>query len=370
MKKSTSSLSGTLLAMAAAAMMAATTTSCLGDGDNTWATSYGTTDYVYANTLSTSLIISVSSDWTIYKTETTSWLDFSPTSGTGPYYGYVTLSLSKNETGSIRYCVYKITCEDEASGSSNIAQCATRGDGSLGTAPLVSKIEGTDGSVVDITYNSYYDRPSSITISKNDEELLSWWFSYNSSDTTFQVMSDQSIVAYGTYDSGWCPSDLDGSNTYEFSYNSTYLSSASTMIVEHTEADGSYATHTAYIGGISEIDSEIIHNKMEYQEYDASEGESFDSEMLSIYIGESEDYYVSNQNQSVDVNQLIFGIEKCDPLMLLGMYRWARSGYIYSTATGSGDPYTFTPLLNSDGSVSTLEITDPDGESITYTFTY
>lgn len=376
MRKTHSRLLGSVKTFLAAVMALPLLTSCLGDGEDTWGVSYGTTDYIYANSGTVYLLFSISSDWELYKTETNSWITFGATSGSGPFYGYVSVTVDKNETGSVRYCVYKVTSTDDNSFSGSISQMATRGDGSLGSSPLVSKITGSDGSEVEILYNSTYDIPSSITMTKNGEELAEYSFVYNTADTTLYVMSGSDIALSGTYNSAWNPTgeltSPSGDETIDWSYNATYLSNATTMTVEYTGDDGTTDTRIFYISTISDCDDQIIHRKLECDAYYASDDEEFETGSMSVTLGSDADYedYVSNQNQNVDVNQLIFGIERCNPLMLLGFYRWTRCGYIYESVEGDDGDYTFSPELNSDGSVESLAIENPNGKTITYTFEY
>lgn len=376
MRKTHSSHRVSLKALGAALLAMPLMTSCLdSDSDSTWGVTYGTTDYVYANTNKVYLAFSISADWELYKTETAEWITFGTTSGSGPFAGYIPVTFEKNETGEVRYCVYKVTATDDATFSGSISQSATRGDGSFGTAPLVSKITGTDGSEIDITYDTTYDIPESITISKDGETLMERLFVYNSSDTTLYIMDGSDVVLYGIYNSAWNPSEemeSDEGDELDWGYNSSLLANANRINVDWTAADGSTDERTYGINTITDIDCQIFHETIEVDAYDAETEEDFETGSMDIVLGSDTDYedYVSNQYQNVDVNQLMFGIERCNPYQLLGLYRWSRCGYIYETVSGDDGDYSFTPELNSDGSVASLAIEDPSGSTITYTFEY
>ena len=76
-----------------------------------------------------------------------------------------------------------------------------------------------------------------------------------------------------------------------------------------------------------------------------------------------------NRRQSVDVNQLLLGVEECDPYLLLSLYRYCRNTSIVSRARGSKDDISVEAELNSDQSVSRLTVANGK-ETIVYTFEY
>ena len=78
-----------------------------------------------------------------------------------------------------------------------------------------------------------------------------------------------------------------------------------------------------------------------------------------------------NRCQSVDVNQLLFGAEGCDPYQLLSLFRFTRSTSIVSHTEGRtpADNIIVSTTLNADKSVSTMTVVR-QGEEITYTLEY
>ena len=81
---------------------------------------------------------------------------------------------------------------------------------------------------------------------------------------------------------------------------------------------------------------------------------------------------VSNLHQSVDANQLILGIDDCNPYLLLSLFRYARNSYVVRQAHSEQGTITVTPTLDADGRrLKTLNVADAAANtSITYTFDY
>ena len=350
------------------------TTSCLdSDEEQTYGLNYGVTDYIYANPTTISLMVAISGNWEIYKTETASWVTLEETSGTGPFIGYIPVSFDRNDTGSTRVFSYKVSGDDGSYVSGSCVQSATRGNGSLGNSPFVSRITGTDGSEILMEYNDD-DVPSHIEVNKNGEQLVCYDYTFTEKDSMMYVWEGSTIILAGTYNSARNASgDLISSiDTITWSYDGSTLASSGTIKMGETKEDGSYNSHKVTVGDIESTDTKITHSGYYFTDGDA-DGNSFEVD-LDVTLGDDEDEmtdYISNQNQSVDVNQLMLGVEHMSPHMLLGFYRWMRCGYIYEEASSEDyGTYTLSPSLNSDGSVDTLTVTDPDGDEITYTFEY
>ena len=63
-----------------------------------------------------------------------------------------------------------------------------------------------------------------------------------------------------------------------------------------------------------------------------------------------------NRRQSVDVNQLIFGTEQCDPYQLLSLFRYTRNTSIVREMSNGDDGYEVEVELNANHSVSKMRI--------------
>ena len=84
---------------------------------------------------------------------------------------------------------------------------------------------------------------------------------------------------------------------------------------------------------------------------------------------------MSNRKQTVDANQLIFGVERMNPFMLLGFYRYARCSYLYEKAEDTSSQNKLSYIVKytrntGDESVNTMTVEREDGSSVTYTFEY
>ena len=92
-------------------------------------------------------------------------------------------------------------------------------------------------------------------------------------------------------------------------------------------------------------------------------------------VGNLELTYSANDNrcQSIDANQLVRGVEECDPYLLASLFRYTRSTSILKKAKGKqGEEnveYNVSTTLNNDKSIHTMTVSK-GAESITYTFNY
>lgn len=360
--------------MMAMALALGLMTSCLDtEEEQTYGLNYGVSDYIYANPTTVSLLVQISGNWEIYKTETASWVTLDQTSGTGPFLGYIPITVERNSTGQTRTFSYKVSGDDGSYVAGSVTQSATRGNGSLGSSPFVSRITGTDGSEILIEYNDD-DVASHVEVSKNGEQLHCYDYTFSERDSMMYVWEGSTIILAGTYNSARnAAGDLISSvDTITWSYDGSTIASSGIIKMGETRDDSTFNSHKVVIGELLSTDTQITHSEYYYAEGDGS-GTTFEVD-LDVTLGEDEDEmtdYVSNQNQTVDVNQLMLGVEHCSPHMLLGFYRWMRCGYIYKEASSDDSgTYALEHTLNSNGSVNTLTVSDPEGGEITYTFEY
>lgn len=369
-------------AVMAAAIITPALTSCLSDGDNSYASYAGQSGLVYANSSTVSIYFQISSNWTL--TNSDSWITFNKKSGTGPSIVSLPADVKLNKTGEARNAIFNISGEDGKYINASVTQWATRGDGSLGTAPLVSRISGSDGSVISISYDSY-ERPYSMDIKKGDDTHRAYRITYpsflNERDTVMTVsVTGDDLPANpgisGVCDCGWQPTyqlkSTDGNNYFKWTYNGNSLAYSSYISTSYHFGDLTNEQSVA-ISGLKSGDSPITHSaiKTTYKNTDLALTEATYTVDLGKYDESSKtDERTLNQNQSVDVNQLIFGLDRMNPYQLLGFARFARCGYVYKTLTKGNDKYTVSTTLNADKSVNTMTVTDPQGTTVTYTFEY
>ena len=81
-------------------------------------------------------------------------------------------------------------------------------------------------------------------------------------------------------------------------------------------------------------------------------------------------YNVNNCATNLDVNQLLEGVDNCNPYLLLSMMRFARFTSVISEAKGRYNTYQVGTETNSNGSIRTMTVKDQNGKTITYTFIY
>ena len=81
---------------------------------------------------------------------------------------------------------------------------------------------------------------------------------------------------------------------------------------------------------------------------------------------------MDNRYQTVDVNQLILGMDDCEPLQLLAMFRYCRSTSIVTRATRvGGGVIDVATELNADRSVRRMVVKDSTKNTeVTYDFEY
>ena len=79
---------------------------------------------------------------------------------------------------------------------------------------------------------------------------------------------------------------------------------------------------------------------------------------------------VDNRCQTVDVNQLVEGIDNCDPYLLMSLFRYARHTSVLSEVASATRHQTVEVLLNADKSISRMTVNTTGGASVVYDFEY
>lgn len=307
-------------------------------------------------------------NWTITQTDDTGWYNILLTEGTGLTYYTIYTEFEANTTGSARTTRITIQDTDDSDNAhAQVVQYGTRGDGSLGSSPLVSAITGDDGTEISIEYDEKW-RPESFAMTIDGTLKHSMTFYYEESDSTLTVSTTAADDLTGTFSSGYLP-DMLTSETDTVGYYTMYtiIDNAVAIKVEHHKSSGEqYGESLLYYDAAFYPDDEHSADSLKwFHTYEETDNKDDFSEQLSVTYSS-----VSNRNQSVDVNQLLFGAEECSPYLLLSIFRNMRCSYVISEAKATDGSYTVSTQTNDDGSVNTMTVTDKDGDKTTYTFAY
>lgn len=356
---------GAKMALAAATMTVAMT-SCLGDGDSSYAYISAVSTDCYANSNNAFVFFQSSSTWEFQKGSDASWFTFDKTSGAGPVAGIAFMNTDLNTTDKYRTATINLVNTEGKSSSAQIYQWGTRGDGSIGTAKDVRRIIGSDGSEITLYYDNLH-RVVSLTTKTASNVKNDYIFSYPMASDSARIMriglnGEKSAKAQVNF--GWQPTgELSSEDKTEIVTWSSVGSSQVT--VKRNESGDNRNVQTVSTSGYVNPDSELSHSQLVY-----SYKEDGNYPELTLKI--NHDSKKSNRMQGVDVNQLIFGVDNINPYLLVGFYRYARCSYIYETAedTTKNVKFTIVTTLNADKSVDTLTVSREDGSTVTYTFEY
>lgn len=349
--------------MLVAASVAPMMMSCLSNEGNSYAgfTSVEISSTAYANTTVGYLSFMSYGDWTLTLRSGSDWLAPSLTQGNGMAIYSMPVTFAMNTTGEGRTAeLYLEDTSGDANMSFGMGQYATRGDGSYGYAPLVKSISGSDGSEIQIDYDSHC-RPTKLIIKKGDTTYRDMAFTWG--DSTLTVGELQASLGSG-FQPGELTSETDTVGLFSQSFYPTGANQVFSFI-ERKNLSAEYAVQSILMldQTLTDPDGDRQIDSLRYLHH-YSDGSEV-REYMKLSYGDCD-----NRQQSVDANQLIFGVEECNPYLLVGLYRYARSTKMISTAaTDSGD-FTMAATLNSDKSVSTLTVTDKSGQKTTYAFAY
>lgn len=333
-------------------------TSCLGS-DDTYNAGFvfrkpsQAINAVYANNVVDSVVIFGYGSWMVRLVDgQQGWCTFDRTEGNAETVYSIPLRFQQNTTGSLRsatFRFYDANHPDEAYVSLFYWQYATRGDGSLGSAADVKAITGSDGSRFEFAYDDQH-RPISLNITKDGLSLHSLSLRFNDHDSILTVTNGSRTLS-STYGNDYQPMLLVGTNDtvgyYSQYYDGYYQAPASYAFnIEHRSYGQPVKRYAMKLGGQS-LQPDSLYNADSLR---IADGEN----IVKLKLNYSQ---ADNRRQSVDVNQLIFGTEKCDPYQLLALFRYARNTSIISEATDDqGSGYVVETTLNVDGSVSRLVV--------------
>ena len=328
-------------------------------------------DFGFANTTKGYAgLYSLGGKWQISQNSGGDWCKLDRMSGSAQMFYQIGITFEPNTTDTLRAVRYVARdMEDDGMASFIVYQFATRGDGSLGSSPLVKSIKGTDGSEITIAYDDMA-RPTALMIEKNSNKLHDIKLSYHSGDSTIAINNGRGYLT-SKYHIGYMPKgdmtsnrdtltasfkDIYGNSVY-YLMEKQAMGKTTAMSILYNEPSGKFA-YPYY-------DSEHKADSIKYVVLDGA-GKTTFSESLGLKYSDN-----SNRRQSVDVNQLLLGVEHCSPYALLSIYRTTRISRIISEANTASGNYNVTTTLNEDKSVATMTVASyKQTEPITYTFEY
>lgn len=375
----------------------------------------------YANETADSLVFYSSSSWAISPyMNSAPWLKFSgPLSGNASQIVRYGVEMEPNTTGQVREAFYRISITNTSKDAYNtiaFQQMATRIDGTLGNAPLVKQISGSDGSLISIDYDAM-SRPTHIALKGQKTELdmtIGYEKRGGTDNTTVATFTtNKHVFAYN--DTTYTLNNL--TTTGEFEDQSfagvrnwvlmpqmftSFKSADNASMRKQTSSgfdnympithEGSYAAFSPDgLYGTSYENALMVNNVLgrfstTYGVYYNSKCQLYADEkhtadsiavvrLYSDYKRHYETYKlefadIDARMNSVDVNQLIEGVDQCDPYMLLSFFKLARQTSVISKATGRYNTYTVATKQRLDKSVESMTVTDQHGNAITYTFSY
>ncbi|MCR4602180.1 MAG: hypothetical protein K5683_01430 [Prevotella sp.] len=325
---------------------------------------------VFANNLTDSIAFVSYGNWRVATDNLGGgWCTIPVTTGKGNTFYSFPVTFQQNTSGAGRSTQITFSDTDhpgEASSTLVYFQYATRGDGTLGSAPDVKNITGSDGSTFEFSYDVQH-RPLSLLITRDAQVLHKLTLAYNDRDSIMTV-TDRTKSMTSQYAKDYQPLRLVGGGDtlgyYAQYYSNGMPASANNAFnIEHHTINGNNTYYAFLLSGQS-LMPDSLHN----------------ADSLRIATRNGQDYQVAkyklsysnvdNRCQSVDANQLVFGTEQCDPYQLLSLFRYARhSSVLSSLVSDTQATISVTTTLNADRSISSLT-TQHNGETITYTFQY
>lgn len=319
----------------------------------------------YANTPQGYIRLACTNDWSMDITNGATWLVPDISQGKGGYLYTIPVKYSVNNTHEARTASFhcQATNNSDVKWEFVMLQYATRGDGSYGDAPLVSSIVGSDGSSITLQYDNA-SRPTHLVMKHGETTLRDMTFAWTDSLLTINSSLTGAISTAYQPEKGL----ISNTDTVLYTnYSADYQKNFSFNVEDHRS--GEYSGQGLYFAkqydnfGFPD-NSRLADSLKYYHKY--ADGHAFQESVGLKYS----DY--DNRMQSVDVNQLLFGISECSPYQLVGLFRRGRSTQIVSEAQSvlNGGTYRVSTQLNADKSVKELTVTDRQGSQVVYSFSY
>lgn len=374
----------TLKHLIAAAALLPMLTACIdGETENAGFSRVATT-MPYANNTDGAIMFATYGNWHITQNSGNDWCHLQTMEGQANMIYQIPFTIGQNTTGAAREANF--TLQDNGNGDVKVnfivPQHATRGDGTLGNAATVKRIEGSDGSLITADYDSQY-RPTALTMEKNGTLVRSLEISYSdNADSTITVFAKRATLPNGTtltakYGTGYQPTTLTSDTDTVGYYDQGYIGGSATVFnVEEHFQGGEYTVQALKL--TNKPDKELsfaadgTHNadSLRYR-HKYADGNIVEA-MLELHYSKRD-----NRRQSLDINQLLLGIEECNPYTLVSLYKFARNSSVISEAKSKELLLTVETTENADGSINTMTVTrtplegdDRTPSSVTYTFGY
>ena len=355
--------------MAAATML----TSCLND-DGNYRAGFGidsptnSINYYYANNVSDSLIFFGYGDWEINDMNgyDNSWVTVPIRKGKGSVIYSQLMSFQQNTTNESRTAAIQISDTNhpgDAHVSLAFIQYATRGDGSFGSAADVKSITGNDGTNITFEYDALH-RPTLVKLQKSDKTFSNLQITYGREQMTVKDTKNNTsftVDCARDYQPYLMKNSADTIGYFSLYYSSYAPVPGNYMFkFEHRGLAGNTCVTYQFPYNKYSLAPDSIHNADTLYYY--KDGKL--TNQYSLSYGQQDNRY-----QTVDANQLVFGIEKCDPYLLASLFRYTRNTNIIAEVKNDNEQIQVSATLNADKSIHQLMV-KRDDETITYTFNY
>ncbi len=328
---------------------------------------------VYANTSTDSLIMLSQGPWQITAdTPDARWCTIDLMTGEGFAIYALGVHFEQNTTGQQRLVQFTVTDTnhpDKAYASWQYLQYATRGDGSFGSAALVRGIRSSDKWEVSISYDAK-SRPVQMNVKSPEGTSEQYRMAYNENSATLSLTTADGTLT-GAMDNGYQTDRLVGAGD-TIGYAPQYYSNGMEMPI--SDAFSYVASRLkrtqafAYLidGKNLNPDNEHTADSLIYLSRWKHEAKPQTVEHYKLQYGTTDNRY-----QTVDVNQLLLGMDECEPLQLISMFRLCRSTSIVTRATSATGTIDVATELNADRSVRRIVVSDSrKGTEVTYDFEY
>lgn len=365
------------------AVVASALTSCLGDGNSqSGFTGCNVPANAFANTPSANFVIGSYDNWKLALSGDASWVTPSIMSGNGMAVYTIPVTYKVNTTHALRSCTFNFrSVSGDGYMSAVLSQYGTRGDGSWGDAPLVKSIVAADESgnelgKVTLSYDEA-SRPTSVKMTKMasgaEETLRNLTMQWGDSAVTVGGDVSFSIDFLSGYQLPYEIKTQGDTLLYSFVGSSSSASGSYLAQLGEARINSEWTIYRPlYVAQMSSFYMDYAQNwadldrKADSLTYEHHKGkETIMAEKLAVSYSS-----VDNRCQSVDANQLLLGLDECNPYLLLGLYRNLRSTAVIAEATSTTGKYAVATTLNADKSIATMTVTDKQGGKVTYTFTY
>ena len=328
---------------------------------------------VYANTATDSLILLSQGSWQIaYDTPEARWCTIDGMKGTGNAIYALGVHFDPNATGQSRLCQFTISDTnhpDKAHATWQYLQYATRGDGSLGSAALVRGIKSSDGWEIAVGYDAK-SRPAQLDVKGPDGIREQYQMAYDEVSSTLTVRTANGTLT-GKMDNGYQAEQLIGAGDtigYAAQYYSNGVQMSANYAFNYVASRVKRTQAFGYLLGGKNLDPDSQHtaDSLIYLCSWKLEAKPQTVERFKMEYGA-----MDNRCQTVDVNQLLLGMDECEPLQLISMFRLCRSTSIVTRAASAGRTIDVATELNADRSVHRMVVRDSRLQTeVTYDFEY